>query len=801
MAERFACGSSRRRTLVRDARNDADRPFLNGIDFLEIDPADQRVLHVHCLHPLPGQPAGVPAGDPLRVTNFAVDGGVRVTGIAVRAVVATSGPVLTLRVDRAGDFSSYVLRLIASPLDDLPPAGFDPVLSQVTFSFKVHCAADTDCVERQDCPPGSGSAPYLNYLAKDYASLRRLLLDRLAATMPDWRDRSPADVGVMLVELLAYTGDQLSYYQDAVATEAYLGTARRRTSVRRHGRLVDYRLHDGANARAWLVFETDVDRGTSAAPALPAGTRVTDEPNPGEAAGAVSFETMHEVTTLTVSRNAIRFHTWGEDRCTLPAGTTTAALVGSSAILGLARGDVLVIEEVRGAITGRREDASPARRHVVRLVADPRDIEDPVLRVPVLEVRWHERDALPFSVCLAEFDDGADGTVPSTIARANVALADHGLTIGEEDSAGVLVPARVPADRRYRPALDAPALTHAAAFDEVTERGRAAADATTIDPREAGPVVTLRGEGETWLSRRDLLTSSRFAPEFVVETEDGGPARLRFGDGVLGRRPGAGTAFLVSHRLGNGTAGNVGADALCALVPRLPGVTVRNPIAARGGIDPEPAREARLHAPHAFRTQERAVTEEDYAEAAQRHPEVQRAAATRRWTGSWHTMFVTVDRRGGRPVDAPFERELRAFLERFRMAGGDLEIDAPRFVPLDITLRLCVNEQSHRGAVQQALQAAFGAGTRADGTPGFFHPDRYTFGQPVVLSQVIAAALDVPGVASILDVVRFQRQGETPRGEIERGFIGMHRLEIARLDNDPSLRERGRMEFVLEGGR
>ena len=36
------------------------------------------------------------------------------------------------------------------------------------------------------------------------------------------------DVGVMLVDLLAYVGDQLSYYQDAVATEAYLGTARQR---------------------------------------------------------------------------------------------------------------------------------------------------------------------------------------------------------------------------------------------------------------------------------------------------------------------------------------------------------------------------------------------------------------------------------------------------------------------------------------------------------------------------------------------------------------------------------------------
>ena len=105
-------------------------------------------------------------------------------------------------------------------------------------------------------------APYINYLAKDYASFRKLILDRLAVTMPDWRERNPADLGITLLELLAYVGDQLSYYQDAVATEAHINTARRRTSIR-HARLVDYPMHDGANARAWLAFETDVDRGVS----------------------------------------------------------------------------------------------------------------------------------------------------------------------------------------------------------------------------------------------------------------------------------------------------------------------------------------------------------------------------------------------------------------------------------------------------------------------------------------------------------------------------------------------------------
>ena len=48
------------------------------------------------------------------------------------------------------------------------------------------------------------------------------MLDRMAVLMPAWQERNPADLGVALVEALAYSADQLSYQQDAVATEAYL---------------------------------------------------------------------------------------------------------------------------------------------------------------------------------------------------------------------------------------------------------------------------------------------------------------------------------------------------------------------------------------------------------------------------------------------------------------------------------------------------------------------------------------------------------------------------------------------------
>jgi predicted phage baseplate assembly protein len=269
-------------------------------------------------------------------------------------------------LNRYGDFSIYTLRLVQNAQNPAPPAGIDPLFTAVDFSFKVDCPADFDCQPRCDCPPAAREEPEIDYLAKDYTSFRRLMLDRMTLLMPEWRERNPADLGVALVETLAYVGDHLSYQQDAVATEAYLGTARRRVSVRRHARLVDYAMHDGANARAWVQVEVHSDISLMAA-GTQLFTRIPGEPpalsdDPVARAHAHEiFETM-EGLALFEAHNEIHFHTWSDQRCCLPKGATHATLRG--ALFKLKAGDVLIFEEVIGPRTGRPEDADPAHRCV-----------------------------------------------------------------------------------------------------------------------------------------------------------------------------------------------------------------------------------------------------------------------------------------------------------------------------------------------------------------------------------------------------------------------------------------------------
>jgi len=134
------------------------------------------------------------------------------------------------------------------------------------------------------------------------------------------------------------------------------------------------------------------------------------------------------------------------------------------------------------------------------------------------------------------------------------------------------------------------------------------------------------------------------------------------------------------------------------------------------------------------------------------------------------------------------------------MAGYDLEVDGPRFVSLEIEMQVCVRPEYFRSSVKAALLEVFGSGKLLDGRRGVFHPDNFSFGRPVFLSRLIAAAQAVAGVESVR-VTKFQRQGEPSSSATQSGRLAIGRLEIARLDNDPNFPERGLFRLLLGGGK
>lgn len=95
----------------------------------------------------------------------------------------------------------------------------------------------------------------VDYMARDYDSLLQSMRALIPDKLPEWTDyTAEADFGNVLLQLFAHMGDILSYYQDRIANESFLGTAQTRRSIIQHLRLIGYCLGTAAPATATLTL-------------------------------------------------------------------------------------------------------------------------------------------------------------------------------------------------------------------------------------------------------------------------------------------------------------------------------------------------------------------------------------------------------------------------------------------------------------------------------------------------------------------------------------------------------------------
>lgn len=428
----YFCSQKNRRALVLQSAN------LNGIDYLEVANDDDG-CGKELLITLLKDGRGLNLGP----SQVQITGGTEATQVTVASVAVGSDAaprVVTVELNQTGDFSTYTLSLVANPSTTDPPEGFDPQLSTVEFSFKAGCPTEADCLPCNCCPPDTTPEPDINYLAKDFGGFRQVMLDRMAVLAPGWSETHASDVGIALVELLAYAADHLSYQQDAAGTEAYLGTARSRISLRRLAKLVDYEIGEGSNARTWVYLKTATDgisipTGTLVFPRVP-GFATVIQPNTPQATTLLNtplgFATMQDAQ-LYLEQNEIHFYTWSDADCCLANGATSATLIGNLTTLN--PGAILVFEEVMGPNTGDPEDANPNNRWTVRLTGVRytdylnQALKDPLTGQLITQVTWAAEDALPFPLCISSTTDAGHGSIPLaavSVARGNIVPADHG---------------------------------------------------------------------------------------------------------------------------------------------------------------------------------------------------------------------------------------------------------------------------------------------------------------------------------------------------------------------------------------
>lgn len=712
---------------------------------------------------------------------FPISGGLRVPAgpLAgqVQTVTVTGNPAddsIELTVAPIGDYSVYTLGI------DHP--NIDPIFSSLRFKFRPGCF-NTDCSPEWTPAAPAPNDPRIDYLAKDYDSFRHTMIAAMGERVPGWRATSEADLDQVLIDLISAAADELSDFQDRTVQEGYLGTARRRVSLARHARLMDYHIHEGNQASTWIALKLAAGAsGTVGAGTVTVRSGVTDQSPTTQ-----SFINA-DTATLDALLNTLHLYTWSDALPTLEKGATTADLrlevpgqpAADQFTHMVATGQVprLLVEEHLNPSTGQRADYDQKKRQLLQLTS-AQTLQDPLTTDYLVRVTWRPEDALLANYCFTV--DCTPKVADVSLFHANLLNVCHGDVVHAELAPAANVVELPPGRLAYR---------------------------DTPPDGDTDPVSTLNVQVKVgavttgWQEQPDLIHSTGADTHFAVETDELGFSTINFGDGANGAGLPEDAHVLLTYQTGFGPDGNVGADSITRIMagpPVLAGVSCWNPFDAVNGRAPEAVERIIRRAPEQFRLRQlRAVTLADYVNRAEDLPEVSRAAASYGWTGSWRTVRVAIDPVGGTPLDDQLRRKLARHLDAVRLIGEDLELRPPIFVPLEIHVRLCVAPEFWPEQLRALLEQEFSTTFAADGRRAFFHPDAWTFGQPLYASEILGCLHAIEGVEHVLEL-RMKRWNHpaSPSSEV----IAVAANEIISVLSDPDHMEDGFIDFDLRGGR
>lgn len=816
--------------------------------FVELEAADPPTyarLNLECYNAvaLSDIDSDVSGGTKLPTDIFSIRGGSRIIGgtefgqIRVTEVSydPTEPTLISVKVVPVGDYSTYTMSV------DTGSYAFDPMFSDIDFKFRPGCF-NTNCAPLSDYEAPKAE-PVIGYLAKDFNSFKHVLINALRERVPGWQPTSEADLDQVLIDLIAADADELSDYQDRVMNEAYLGSARKRVSLARYARLMDYHIHQGSQASTWLAVRVNSDGNVDQGFGVWT-TESWDDNN------AVIFVSSHDQECFA-ALNELALYTWGGAVTALEAGATQADLIGTSGTMTKVQADDLVtllnreninyllIEQKLNPETGTDNGLDITARQILKLGKKgdkaPKSLEDPVNGTWLVHVHWREQDQLRRRYCFITQCPNQTPTTGVSMFHGNLIQVTHGrphktIFYPQEAHLGLNDDTRLErVDHAYSERVSNAQLLRTAEEDgeevlpvlcHLPHRLLAYQNTEPGGERPTITTLTVEVDGFTgdWDEQQDLIESKSDSQHFVVETDELDFSTVRFGNNINGLAIPDDAKVTCYYQVGRGSQGNVGADTLTGFdgsASGFPNVNkVWNPLDVTDGRDPEPRDEIIRRVPHAYRARQlRAITLEDYVNRAEEIDAVSHAFARYAWTGSWRTVRLSIDLTANFSWDGNIKRKIADHLNAVRLIGEDLEIRQAQYVALDILLRVCADPDYWPEDLADELEQEFSSGYTADRRMGFFHPDLWTFGQPLRASQVMGRASGVPGVERVL-LLSIRRWHSTSGpstaaitispedlGTNEVNTLAVEPFEVIQVASDPNHLEKGRIQFDILGGR
>ena len=132
-------------------------------------------------------------------------------------------------------------------------------------------------------PKDSKKTVAIDYTSRDFSSIRDQLTQVAERFYPDtFQDFSEASFGAMMLDAVAYVGDQVSFYLDYNVNETFLDTSYQRDNVVRHGRILGYKDSGRPSTYGKVALfvlvpasETGLGPDTRYIPVIKRGTRFT----------------------------------------------------------------------------------------------------------------------------------------------------------------------------------------------------------------------------------------------------------------------------------------------------------------------------------------------------------------------------------------------------------------------------------------------------------------------------------------------------------------------------------------------
>lgn len=714
----------------------AKNPHIHGIDYLRV--LDAQHLALVLLKPAPSVADKLlPHIEPQQLSVQLQDLSL-ITPVVQQISHDELDYALRVKLDRRIDGASLSQIKVS-----INSQVFDPYFSTAQTT---DLGSDEGEIDVSEVTSGFKPIPRINYLAKDYDSFKQLIESELSFHIPQWQERNAADLMTAINEVLAYSGDMLSYQQDVVATEAYLHTSRFELSARRHCRLLDYRFDRQPSPRCWTTIQVSGPLLVPGGTPFFCGGSGQQQPVLAEAeyrnrAGGQEavFESLF-VQECHPALNALSVFDFHIPGFTLNQGATEATLNGHVTLK-------------QGQLLAWVNQHHRHRNQVVRLNYDAALDHDPLSGNAITRVSWYAEDKLLDNWAAAD-----------TQVCGNVLLLERGETLPLEPLA---VTQRYGYCAAHLSRGDMVQIQH---YEQQLAQQKPASDLNTaitsgiapalqileaidpIEPKNADLMTEKGGDVGQWLwqCQPDFLNSKPLSRDVILEKHQGS-ATVRFGNGHFGAYPNLQNHFYARYRVSPPMTKQQGPERINQLYLQQGNdkaielvLSVGNITAAKLSQQPLSLKEHKLIAPMMHKSRLNLALPQDYLQKLMGRSELLDAHYEQGWSGTRELMNFYLYPRSWQ-FSGDDLAMMNADIAKNQVLNQTpvLQLFQPLLLHIALQITLTQNASAHQ--TQQRIEQQL-----TDVMPNsLLARHRFGFAKPLYASQVLEA---LSGIANIEDV-------------------------------------------------